>query len=270
MIDIKQKKREAADFLSRKGRRIEFIFFGLLLIFVTIVPFYLYAYIKYLFLEIFKSVEQIYKFTDMQTEIILLILLMIDVACAVIFAVFVTFPVYSCFFDFSYKIYRDGARGKQRYLACGKRGYWKACGSGCVIVVTFALSIAPVIALVMLGKYFATFDDERFVALVNNLFFIVLAIGFVAGFLIFIFFKPFFLFGYYIAKGKNVIEALTLSDKQMKNPRANEIYFAYIKSFIPSLLLSLATFLILFIVDTLPKMMTVYFDVAEDIAYVEQ
>lgn len=270
MVDIKLKKREAADFLSRKGRRIEIIFFGLLLVFVTIIPFYLYAYLKYFFLDLYDFIEKFHNFTDVQSDIILTVCLFFTVSCVVAVAAFLTVPVYAYFFDFSYKIYRDGACGKQKYLGLGKRGYWGAFKVGWVFVVVLALSLSPIIALVMLGKYLASFEDVRVVALVSNLFFIMLAIGLVAGFFIFIAFKPFFLFGYYVAKGKNIIQALSLSCKQMKNPRAKEIYFAYFKSFIPSLLLSLATLLVMFIIDTLPKMMMVYFDVAEDIVYGEQ
>lgn len=269
MFDIKLKKREAADFLNRKGRRIELIFFGLVLIFVTIVPFYLYSYLEYLFWEVYTAIKEAKIFTPMYTHLVLSGLLTLAAMCSGLFALFVTAPVYSCFFDFSYKIYRDGASGKQRYLSFGKRGYWGAFRSGLIFLLIFILCLAPVILSVIIGKWLATADDVRIVTLVNNLFFILLAIGLAAGFLVFILFKPFFLFGYYVAKGKKVIESLSLSVKKMKNPRASEMYFAYIKSFIPSLLLSLVTLLVLFLLDTLPKMMTVYFDVSEDIAYGE-
>ena len=55
----------------------------------------------------------------------------------------------------------------------------------------------------------------------------------------------------------------------MRTPRAKKIYKEYIRSFLPSLALSVVTILVLFIIDTLPKMMAVYYMVADDIVYGE-
>ena len=270
MVDMKLKMREAAEFLGRKGRRIEIIFFGLLLVFVTIMPLYLYSYLEYFFGEMYEFIQNYHTFTEIQNDVITIVCLFFAIVCAIAFVAFLTLPIYSCFFDFSYKIYRNGSCGKQKFLGFGKRGYWGAFRAGGIFVFIFALSVAPVVGMVILGKYLVGFDDVRIVTLVNNLFFLMIAMGFVIGFFVLLAFKPFFLFGYYIAKGKKVFEALSLSCKQMKKKSAKEIYFVYFKAFVPSLLLSLATLLVFFIVDTLPKMILVYFDVAEDIVYVEQ
>jgi hypothetical protein len=56
----------------------------------------------------------------------------------------------------------------------------------------------------------------------------------------------------------------------MRSPRAKQIYKEYIKAFLPSLLLSVPSVLVLFLIDTLPKMSLVYFEVADEIVYGEQ
>ena len=269
MIDIKLKKREAADFLNRKGRRIEIIFFGLILIFVSLAPIFLYSYLSYIFSHLNIYIVNTAKLTVEQGNISYTVFWIFAVIISFAVVLFLTVPMYSCFFSHSYKIYRDGIAGKAKYFEFGEYGYWGGFRSGLLIFVILVLCLAPTVAIVALCRWFATFDDIRFVALVNYLSFIAVAVGIVFGFFIFLFFKPLFLFGYYIARGKKVVEALSLSQKQMKTPRANEIYRAYIRSFIPSLLLSLATLLVLFLLDTLPKMSMVYFDVADEIIYGE-
>ena len=126
------------------------------------------------------------------------------------------------------------------------------------------------IVLVEVGTVFAFSDDRRIAMLVSYLFFLIVAIGLVLGFFVFLLFRPLFLFGYYSARGEKVGKALSKSVKRMRSSRAKQIYKEYINSFVPSLLLSIVTLLVYFFIDTLPKMSMVYFDVADDIIYNEQ
>lgn len=270
MIDLKLKKKEAVDFLGRKGRRIEIIFFGLILVFVSLLPIFLWSYLDYIFTTVIEYCTKGVKLTESLNSSLALVAPILSLAIALLFVIFVTLPVFSCFFGHSYRIYRDGMAGERKYFALGEQGYFGAMRSGAVIFGILALSLAPVIILVTLGTHFVFFDDERVSALVSYLFFLIVAAGLALGFLVFLLFRPLFLFGYYTARGKKVGEALSLSVKRMRSPRAKQIYKEYIKAFLPSLLLSLVTVLVLFLLDTLPKMSMVYFDIADDIIYGEQ
>ena len=268
MVDIKLKKKEAAEFLGRKGRRIEIIFFGLLLVFVTIAPIYLFVYLEYFFCELADYVIKAMSL-GAYSKAIELSCSIVAGACAILLGVFLTLPIFSCFFGSMYRIYRDGVAGKRKYLAFGEGGYVGALGSGAVIFGVFAICLVPVIALVNLGSYLADSSDERVVILVSYLFFLIVAAGLILGFLIFLLFKPLFLFAYYSSRGEKVTKAISKSVKRMRSPRAKQIYNDYIRAFLPSLLLSLATVLVLFLLDTLPKMSMVYLDIADEIAQEE-
>ena len=265
MIDIKQRKKEAAEFLGRKGRRIEIIFFGLLLVFATVSPIYLFAYLEYFFCEIADYAIKAMALGAYKQAIELSCSIVAG-AFAILLAMLLTLPIFSCFFGSTYRIYRDGIAGKRKYFALGERGYFGAIGAGAVIFGTLAICLSPVIALVQLGEHLAKSSDERVVTLVTYLFFLLVAAGLVLGFLIFLLFRPLFLFAYYSARGERVTRALSKSVKRMRSPRAKQIYSEYIKAFLPSLLLSLATVLVLFLLDTLPKMSMLYFDVADEMA----
>lgn len=258
MVDIKLKKKEAAEFLGRKGRRIEIIFFGLLLVFVTVTPIYLSAYLEYFFFEILEQI-------GFEKSVLEFVSSTLAILFGVIFAIFLTLPIFYCFFAHSYRTYRNGIAGERKYFAFGKSGYFGAMRSGAVIFGIFALCLIPVIVLVELGRIFASSADKRVATLVSYLFFIIVAVGLVLGFLIFLLFKPFFLFVYYVSKGEKLSRAISQSVKRMSSPRAKQIYWEYIKGFLPPLLLSLATLLVLFFLDTLPKMSIVYFNVADEI-----
>ena len=133
-----------------------------------------------------------------------------------------------------------------------------------------AICLAPVIIISFVGSSLAESDNEVIVALVKYLFVFAIAAGLALGFLIFILLRPLFLFVYYTSRGESAGAAILLSVKRMRSHRAKEMYNKYIKAFLPSLLLSLATVLVLFFVDTLPKMSMVYFEVADEIAYGEE
>ena len=265
MVDIKQRKKEAAEFLGRKGRRIEIIFFGLLLVFVTIASIYLFAYLEYFFYEIADHLIKTMALGVYKGAIEISCSIVAG-ACAILLAIFLTLPIYACFFGSTYRIYRGGIAGRRKYFALGERGYFGAMSAGTIIFSVLVICLAPVIALVQLGEYLAKSDDERVVTLVTYLFFLIVAVGLVLGFLIFLLFRPLFLFAYYSAKGEKMTQALSKSVKRMRSPRAKQIYKEYIMAFLPSLLLSLATVLVLFLLDTLPKMTMVYFDVADDMS----
>lgn len=270
MTDIKQKKKEAAEFLGRKGRRIEIIFFGLLLTFVSIMPIYLCSYIVFFFEKLNEYIKITMKLTDSQSNIMLTALEILALCISILFVIFLTFPVFSCFFKNSYKIYRQGIAGERKHFELGEHGYFGAVRSGAVIFGIFALCLVPVTVFVEIGMNLAFSTDKHIAALIEYLFIFIIAAGLVLGFLIFLLFKPLFLFGYYTARGKTVREALKESVTRMRSPRAKQIYGAYIKTFLPSLLLSVATVLVFFLLDTLPKMSMVYFDIADDIVYGKQ
>ena len=83
----------------------------------------------------------------------------------------------------------------------------------------------------------------------------------------FLLFRSLFLFAYFASKGENVGEAIKKSCKIMKTQKAKRYYKSYIKSFLPNLLLALPTFLVLFFIDTLPKMMIVYYKLCDELLY---
>jgi len=270
VINIVQKKKDATDFLNRRGRRIEIIFFGLLLVFATIAPIYIWSYVEYVLLNLADWLVKAVNISESVINVIEFCISTFSVCCGILFAIFITFPIYSCFFGHSYRIYREGLAGERRYFAFGERGYFGAVRSGSIIFGVFALCLLPVIVLVEVGTVFVSSDDRRIAMLVSYLFFLIVAIGLVLGFFVFLLFRPLFLFGYYSARGEKVGKALSKSVKRMRSPRAKQIYKEYINSFVPSLLLSIVTLLVYFFIDTLPKMSMVYFDVADDIIYNEQ
>ena len=267
---MKALKKEAGDFLGKRGRRVKFIFFGLLLIFATLLPIYAFSYIQYLLILVIEAVAGATGFGEALFNGLAVGASALSVVLALLLAVFFTSPAYSCFFTYGYKTYREGIAGEPRYFPRGKKEYFHALRSGLLLFGILALCLVPVIALVEVGSYFALSEDKRVAALVSYLFVFVIAAGLALGFLIFLLFRPLFLYGYYAARGKGVKESLTLSVKRMRTRRAKRIYKEYIKSFLPSLALSVVTILVLFIVDTLPKMTAVYFVIADDIVYGEK
>ena len=269
MIDIKLQKKEAADFLNKKGRRIDLIFFGLVLVFTAIMPFYLFSYFSYLFEFVAEYIVKTAGLAEKYLETFEMIFVLASAAFAVLLYVFITFPTYSCFFCHSYKVYRNGIAGERKLLCFGKHGYGGALGAGSLIFGIFALCLAPVIAFVTFGIGYVTDNETTLATILSYLFVVGVAICLALGFLIFLLFKPLFLLGYYVARGKKLGEACSLSVRQMRSQRAKQIYWQYIGAFLPSLLLGLVTVLVLFLIDTLPKMTVVYFNVADDIIYGE-
>lgn len=269
-MNIKSKIKEAAEFLGKRGRRIEFIFFGLILVFVSLMPMFLYSYMEYLFAIFADYTMDVAGLTVEQADGLFTVLNALAFCVAILFAVLVTFPTFYCFFGYSYKLYREGIAGRGRYLDLGERGYLGALGSGAVICGVLAICIAPVIVLVTIGNKLAFVENELVSILVKYVFVVVVAGGLAIGFLIFVLFKPLFLFAYYSARGERTLSAISKSVERMRSPRAKQIYKEYIKAFLPSLLLSVASILVLFLLDTLPKMSIVYFDIADEIIYGEQ
>jgi hypothetical protein len=269
-LNIKIKIKEAAEFLDRRGRRIEIIFFGLILVFAALAPLMIYAYIEHLFAVLTSYIVGLARLTVVQGNAIYIAFLVLAVFIVLCFLAFFTMPLFSCFFGHSYRLYRNGIAGKSKLFALGKGGYWGAIKAGCVIFVLLAICLAPVIIISFVGSSLAESDNEVIVALVKYLFVFAIAAGLALGFLIFILLRPLFLFVYYTSRGESAGAAILLSVKRMRSHRAKEMYNKYIKSFLPSLLLSLATVLVLFFVDTLPKMSMVYFEVADEIAYCEE
>ena len=265
MVDMKLQKKEATAFLNKRGRRIEMILYGLLLVFVIFAPLYLYSYLEYLLITLANAIN----LTKNWQDILSVALPVFSGACAIISVIFITFPVFHSFFTHSYKLYRAGLAGAPCYLPRDKGGYDKALRSGAVLGVIFVLCLLPLILLVSVCRPFAFHEDERIAALVSYLFFLIVAAGLALGFVVFLLFRPLFLFGYYSARGRSVRQSLSFSVKAMRAERAKTLYGKYIRAFLPSLLLSLLTLLVLFFLDTLPKMTMVYYRVADEITYGE-
>ena len=115
MNTIKQRKREAAEFLGRKGRRIEIIFFGLLLVFVTFVPIYIYYCTEELFSALVNYICNTASLTADVKHYMTVGSVCLTVLLIVIFAIFISFPAYAQFFSHSYRIYRDSVAGTPKY-----------------------------------------------------------------------------------------------------------------------------------------------------------
>ena len=77
---------------------------------------------------------------------------------------------------------------------------------GAIIFGVLAICLVPVIFLVDLGMKFASNEGSTLALILNYLFVFVVAAGLVIGFLIFLLFKPLFLVGYYVARGKKLKE----------------------------------------------------------------
>ncbi|MBO7302727.1 MAG: hypothetical protein J6U68_00905 [Clostridia bacterium] len=266
---MKALKQEANGFLGKRGRRVGFIFFGLLLIFASFLPIYAFSYIEYLLITLLEYIARSAPLGVPLFNGLSIGATVLSAVIAVLIAIFFTSFVYSRFFSYAYKSYREGIAGEPKFFSVGKGGYFKTWRTGLLLYGILVLCLVPVIVLVEVGSYFLQSQDKRVASLVSYLFVFVIAIGLVLGFLIFLLFRPLFLYGYYVSRGKGVKESVLLSVRRMRTLRAKQMYKNYIRSFLPSLLLSVVTIMVLFIIDTLPKMMAVYYMVADDIVYGE-
>ena len=292
---MKLKKKEATEFLNKRGRRIELILCGLVLVFTAIAPIFIYSYVSEL---VFWGTDLIADALEMgkkAEEALGIFARVVGWIMAVAFVVFVTCPTYSSYFGFSYKLYRNGMAGNGVRFP-EKKAYIHELLNGGVIFGTLLVSFIPIALLIDLGnlaldaiskkpfinKLIEMIDneevrksisdiitDEKLVSSMEAMFFLLVLVGLVLSFLVFLLFKPLFLVGYFTARGSNAKEAVKMSVKKMRTPSAKSAYKAYIKSFLPALLLSLVSLLTLFFADTLPKMTTVYFRVADEIVYGE-
>lgn len=292
---MKLKKKEATEFLNKRGRRIELILCGLVLVFTAIAPIFIYSYVSEL---VFWGTDLIADALEMgkkAEEALGIFARVVGWIMAVAFVVFVTCPTYSSYFGFSYKLYRNGMAGNGVRFP-EKKAYIHELLNGGVIFGTLLVSFIPIALLIDLGnlaldaiskkpfinKLIEMIDneevrksisdiitDEKLVSSMEAMFFLLVLVGLVLSFLVFLLFKPLFLVGYFTARGSNAKEAVKMSVEKMRTPSAKSAYKAYIKSFLPALLLSLVSLLTLFFADTLPKMTTVYFRVADEIVYGE-
>lgn len=294
---MKIKKANASDFLNKKGRRIEFILFGLLLVFAAITPIFIYTYVDELInivshlifgklnVNMSEAVETVFSVSVSVVSWIL----------AMLFVVFISFPMFSSFFGYSYKLYRNGIAGNGEHFP-QKASYTRSLSTGGIIFGVLFVSLLPLTVLVDVASYIltalgdsemikdflskikneelleffsSTLKDGNIAELLSPFFFIVVIVGIVLSFCVFLLFKPLFLFGYFTARGEKAGRALKLSCERMRSPRAKGIYNVYIKSFLLSLVLSIISLLTLFLIDTLPKMTVVYFEIADEIVYGE-
>ena len=292
---MKLKKKEATEFLNKRGRRIELILCGLVLVFTAIAPIFIYSYVSELVFWGTDLIANALEIGKKAEEALGIFARVVGWIMAVAFVVFVTCPTYSSYFGFSYKLYRNGMAGNGVRFP-EKKAYTHELLNGGVIFGVLLVSFIPIALLIDLGnlaldaiskkpfinKLIEMIDneevrksisdiitDEKLVSSMEAMFFILVLVGLVLSFLVFLLFKPLFLVGYFTARESNAKEAVKMSVEKMRTPSAKSAYKAYIKSFLPALLLSLVSLLTLFFADTLPKMTTVYFRVADEIVYGE-
>ena len=264
-MDIKAEKKEAARFLNQRGRRIDFVIFGLILIFVGMSPVFLYSYVAYLVSTIVVGIVGDMQFTKLVADLLSSIAPVSGTIIAILFLVFVTLPVMQYFFFFSYRMYRQGVAGKCSYFSGGS--YKSALALGSISSSVLIVSFIPIIFAYDIAKHITKSPDQMIANFGRGIFAFVVILGIVLGFFVFLLFRSLFLFAYFASKGENVGEAIKKSCKIMKTQKAKRYYKSYIKSFLPNLLLALPTFLVLFFIDTLPKMMIVYYKLCDELLY---
>ena len=266
-MDIKTEKKEAVRFLNQKGRRIDLVFFGLILIFVWMAPVFIYSYVAYLVSTLMVGLVGGVEFTQTVAMLLSLVAPIVGVLLAILFLIFVTFPVMHRFFLFSYRMHRCGVAGRCEFFGGDGCRYLKSLSAGSVCAGVMAICMIPAIVFQAIAKSIVNSSDAIISALGQGIFVFVVLFGVFLGFCVFLLFRPLFLFGYLSAKGETVGESLKKSCKIMKNKGAKSLYKSYIKSFVPSLLLAIPTFLVLFFIDTLPKMITVYHRLGDELVY---
>ena len=266
-MDIKTEKKEAARFLNQKGRRVELVFFGLILIFVWMAPIFIYSYVAYLVSTLMVGVFGGIDFTQTVAMLLSLVAPVGGALLAILFLVLVTCPVMHRFFLFSYRMHRQGVAGRCEFFGGGGREYSRSLSSGFVCVGVMVICMIPPIVAQAVAKIMISSPDKMVSELGCGIFGLVVLLGIFLGFCVFLLFRPLFLFGYFSAKGENVISSLKKSCKIMKTKGARTLYKSYIKSFVPALLLAIPTFLVLFFIDTLPKMIIVYHRLCDELVY---
>ena len=263
MNSVKELKREATDFLGKKGRRIDMIFYCLILIFVLISPIFIFHYTQYLAFWAISALP--IRIVDAG-----LLALVLALVFSIVFALLVSLPVVHSYFKYSYKMYREGIAGRLSYFSRGKGEYGKSFVGGLFIGLFMAACASPLMILVNLMRPLAVHPDKRISALVSYLFFLIVAVGLALCFGVFLLLRPMFLFCYYTSRGYSVGRSFSMSVKNMRSARAKRLHADYVKAFLLDILLSIATFLIWFVIDTLPKMTLVYQRIADEIASVEE
>ena len=268
-MDIKAEKKEAACFLNRRGRRIDFVFFGLLLIFAWMIPVFLFNYVTYLVCTFVIGFWGHLKFTKLVANLLSAVSPAVGVIFAVLSLIFITLPVMHRFFSFSYRMHRQGIAGREGFF-CGGESYKKSLSKGAVSSGVLILCAVPGILFYNLARLLVKSSDEMISTFAMGIFAFVVMAGIVLGFFVFVLFRPIFLYGYFSAKGEKVDSAIKKSIKIMKTEKAKALYKGYIKSFVLELLLAIPTFLVLFFVDTLPKMTLVYYRLCDELLYGEE
>lgn len=269
-MDIKAQKKEAVVFLNKRGRRIDLVFYGMILIFATVAPLFFYNYVGYFISSLISTAFG--RVSLQQTTAMWLGLIgpIVGAMTAAAFILFISFPAVYFFFQRSYCIYRAGTVENQGLLGGQRGAYWRALSSGFVSGGILLVTMLPVLVFSIVANHLIAGDNEILSSVILGLFVFIVMAGIVVGFCVFLLFKPLFLFGYFSARGQSVRASMSKSLKIMKKPEAKRLYFAYIKSFLPALLLALPTFLLLFFIDTLPKMIIVYHRLSDELVYNEK
>lgn len=264
-MNIKAEKKEAAEFLNKKGRRANLVFYGIILIFVVLAPVFLFSYTAYLLSYAVTSIFEGMTFSLTVATLISYSGVILAAILTALFVIFVTLPIFHSFFGYSYRIYREGIAGESAFLQSGEGRYSSLIRAGFISVGVLAFCLLPVAIFSELGNLLASSANTTLASIAKGLFLFIMILGFVLGFCVFLLFRPIFLFGYFSAKGENVRTSIKKSRAVMKRKGAKKLYSEYIKSFLPSLCLAVPTFLVLFFIDTLPKMIIVYYRLSDEL-----
>ncbi len=268
-MNIKTEKKDAAVFLGKRGRRVDFVFWGIIIIFVTIAPVFLFSYTAHLLSVAVVNIFAGMTFSPTVATIISYSGVILAFVLTLFLVIFFTFPVFHSFFGFSYRIYREGMGAKNEFSKSPAFGYFGLLRAGFISVGVLIISLIPVFASMKFGNSLVVSGNSSIAAMARGLFLFIIILGIVLGFCVFLLFRPIFLFGYFSARGESVRVSLKKSRAIMKKKSSKKLYSAYIKAFLPSLSLALPTFMVLFFVDTLPKMMIVYYRLSDELVYSE-
>ena len=186
-MDIKAEKKEAARFLNQRGRRIDFVIFGLILIFVGMSPVFLYSYVAYLVSPIVVGIVGDMQFTKLVADLLSSIAPVSGTIIAILFLVFVTLPVMQYFFFFSYRMYRQGVAGKCSYFSGGS--YKSALALGSISSSVLIVSFIPIIFAYDIAKHITKSPDQMIANFGRGIFAFVVILGIVLGFFVFLLFS---------------------------------------------------------------------------------
>ena len=266
-MNIKTEKKEAARFLNQKGRRIDLLVFELIMIFASLSPIFIYHYVTYLVSTLIVWSVGDAELSQGVANFLTALSPISGLLLSTLFMIFVTCPIMHRFFLFSYRTHRQGVAGRAEFFGGDGAKYSSSLAKGAVCVATLGICILPIVGSYKVATLLVESENETVAALGVGIFAFLVLTGIFLGFCVFLLFRPLFLFGYFSAKGETVGASFKKSFKVMKTKKAKALYKSYMASFTPSLLLAIPTVFVLFFVDTLPKMITVYYKLCDELVY---